>query len=225
MELYYMIAVVDRNREKGLLSICRELDISMTLTMNGWGTATASHLLLHNLRPTEKTIFGAVVSAITRKKMIHGAERKLFIDIPGNGIMMFIPLKSVVSRRALDFFTFNQELEGDGPVMDFKHELIVVILNEGYCDMVMDSAREAGASGGTILHAKGTMGRETEKFYSVSMAEEKDMLYILAAAEKKTDIMQTIQRKCGSGTDAGAICFSLPVSDVIGLRHLDESAY
>lgn len=34
--------------------------------------------------------------------------------------------------------------------MEFNHELIVVILNEGYADLVMDAARAAGAGGGTV---------------------------------------------------------------------------
>ena len=36
--------------------------------------------------------------------------------------------------------------------MDFSHELIMVIMNEGYSDTVMDAARSAGAGGGTVLH-------------------------------------------------------------------------
>ena len=35
--------------------------------------------------------------------------------------------------------------------MDFSHELIMAIMNEGYSDTVMDAARSAGAGGGTVL--------------------------------------------------------------------------
>ena len=59
--------------------------------------------------------------------------------------------------------------------MEFNHELIVVILNEGYADLVMDAARAAGAGGGTVLHAKGTGSKRGEKFFGVSLADEKDM--------------------------------------------------
>ena len=44
------------------------------------------------------------------------------------------------------------------------YELIVVICNIGYNDMVMDAARQAGATGGTIIHARGTARKETEDF-------------------------------------------------------------
>ena len=62
--------------------------------------------------------------------------------------------------------------------MNFDYELIVVILNEGHSDMVMDAARSAGAGGGTVLHAKGTGAIGTEKFFGVTLANEKDVIYI-----------------------------------------------
>ena len=111
---------------------------------------------------------------------------------------------------------------GTKPDMQFEHELIIVILNEGYSDMVMDAARSAGAAGGTVLHAKGTGKTKTEKFFGVSLAEEKDMIYIVSAAGKKSDIMRAINKNAGPETKAGAICFSLPVSEVAGLRKFDE---
>ena len=106
--------------------------------------------------------------------------------------------------------------------MNFEHELIIVILNEGCSDMVMDAARSAGATGGTVLHAKGTGKTKAEKFFGVSLAEEKDMIYILTSSGRKAEIMKAISRDCGPETPAGAICFSLPVTEVAGIRRLDD---
>lgn len=76
--------------------------------------------------------------------------------------------------------------------MDFSHELIMVIMNEGYSDTVMDAARSAGAGGGTVLHAKGTGRARAQKFFGVSLADEKDVVYIVAHADEKAAIMQAI---------------------------------
>ena len=48
------------------------------------------------------------------------------------------------------------------------------------------------------------------------------MIYIVSAAGKKSDIMRAINKNAGPETKAGAICFSLPVSEVAGLRKFDE---
>ena len=61
-----------------------------------------------------------------------------------------------------------------------EHELIFVIANEGYTDLVTDAARSAGASGGTVLKARGTGGSHSEKFFGFSIAEEKAQLDVLA---------------------------------------------
>ena len=106
--------------------------------------------------------------------------------------------------------------------MDFEYELIVVILNEGYSELVMDAARAAGARGGTVLHAKGTGAAVSEKFLGVSLAQEKDLVYIVASSKQKAEIMRSVSQNAGTGTKAGAICFTLPISEVAGLRQFDE---
>lgn len=222
MELYYVLSVVDRSEAKKFIGIHENLRLTVVLTVMGRGTATSEHLSLYDLEPSEKAVIGAIASASSAKQLIRNAKRKMFIDIPGNGVMMTIPLKSVGGGKTLAYMTDGQTLGGTAPDMNFDNELIVVILNEGYSDTVMDSARDAGATGGTVIHAKGTGRKSSEKFFGVSLAEEKDMIYILASAKKKSDIMQAITRNCGTGTQAGAICFSLPVSEVAGIRRLDE---
>ena len=102
--------------------------------------------------------------------------------------------------------------------MDFEYELIVVVLNAGYADMGMDAAREAGAGGGTVLHAEGTGSTRSEAVCSVRFADEKDMIYIVAHKSEKAAIMKAVSQKAGPSTEARGICFSLPISDVMGLR-------
>lgn len=222
MELYYVLSIVDRNKAKEMLDIHQTMQLSVVLTNLGKGTATSEHLLLYDLVETEKAIIGTVASDSSARQLIKTAKRRLFIDIPGNGVMMVIPIKSIGGGRNLAYLTDGQTLGGAIPDMNFENELIIVILNEGYSDMVMDAARDAGATGGTVFHAKGTGRIKTEKFFGVSLAEEKDMIYILASAKKKTGIMKAINQECGTETKACAICFSLPVSEVAGVRKLDD---
>ena len=221
MELYYMIGVTERKKSQTLLDICKELNMPMVLTNLARGTATSEQLSLHNLDRSEKAVVSTVTDAAGVRRLMRQAKLKLYIDIPGNGIMMAIPLKSVAGARTLAYLTDNREMGGK-PSMEFAHELIVVILNEGYSDFVMDAARSAGAGGGTVLHAKGTGRTVSEKFLGVSLAQEKDMVYIVASSKQKAEIMRSVSQNAGTGTKAGAICFTLPISEVAGLRQFDE---
>lgn len=120
------------------------------------------------------------------------------------------------------YLTDNKTVAGEKPAVNSTHELIVVILSEGCSDMVMAAARPAGATGGTVLNGKGTGAREAEKFLGISLASEKDVVLIVADKNKKSAIMKAIMEKAGPGTEAGSICFSLPVTAVEGLRRLDD---
>ena len=101
-------------------------------------------------------------------------------------------------------------------------ELIVVISNQGFNETVMDAARGAGAYGGTVVHARGTGMERAEKFLGISLASEKDMIFIVVKTEQRDHIMQAVMMKAGMETPAKAIAFSLPVADTAGLRLFEE---
>ena len=102
-----------------------------------------------------------------------------------------------------------------------KSVLIVAVVDKGNTNLVMDSARSAGASGGTVVKAKGT-GAEIAKFFGVSISEEKEMIYIVAQREKRDDIMRAIIEKAGSNTDAHGVVFTLPVDGVVGIKAFEQ---
>ena len=105
--------------------------------------------------------------------------------------------------------------------MQTVQELIVAVYEKGYTDMVMDAAREAGAGGGTTIRAKGT-GAGAQKFFGLSLAEEKEMLFIVTATDKKKDIMRAIMQNAGIDSKAHSLVFSLPVTESAGFRFSDE---
>ncbi|MDY4104098.1 MAG: P-II family nitrogen regulator [Oscillospiraceae bacterium] len=221
MELNFLITVLERKRKNEMTALLQHHNVQLILTLLGKGTASREQLSLYGLEPTEKAVICAVSAGNRTRQIMKSAKRKLNIDIPGNGIMMAIPVKSVGGGKTLAYLTDNTPPDGTVPAMNFEHELIVVILNEGYTDPVMNAARSAGATGGTILHAKGT-ARETEKFFGVSLAQEKEVILIVSRTGEKGGIMQAVNRRCGPSTPAGAISFSLPISAVSGLRILED---
>ena len=216
MELNFVLCIQDRAKEERFRPLLE--GIPLVLTMLGHGTATGEHLNMYGLRATEKTTFAFVADAERTRKIIRDARRKLYIDVPGNGIIVSIPIKSVGGRRTMSYLTDNAPVNGAAPEMRFEYEMILAVMKEGYNEAVMNAARSAGASGGTVLHAKGTGKRFVEKFLDVSLANEKEVLLIVARAEEKADIMRAILTQ----TDAEAIVFSLPVSDVAGIGGLDS---
>lgn len=222
MELNFLLSVLDRDRADAMAAIYQDNGLPMILTFLGRGTARSEHLDLYGLQATEKAVVASVADGEKTRQIMRSAKRKLFIDIPGNGVMMAVPVKSVGGGRTLAYLTDNTTPESGMPAMQFEHELLVVILNQSYMDDVMNAARSAGAFGGTVLHAKGTGAKYAEKFFGVSLANEKEVILIAVRSNEKNNVMRAIMEQTGPQTPAGAITFSLPISSVAGLRNVDK---
>ncbi len=101
--------------------------------------------------------------------------------------------------------------------MKFKHEVIFCVVNAGFSDAVMDAAKQFGARGGTVIHARGTANKEAEKLFEITVQPEKEIVMILVPAEIKNDILHALYRAVGLNTPGQGIAFSMPVDEVVGL--------
>lgn len=98
-----------------------------------------------------------------------------------------------------------------------KYEMILCIVNSGFSETVMDAAKEVGARGGTVIHARGTANQEAEQFFHITIQPDKEMVLILVPAEIKDNVLHAIYRSAGLKSEGQGIAFSLPVDDVVGL--------
>ncbi len=219
----FVISIINNNALKIMNSIVERLNIPIVLSLIGKGTVSQSIRDMWGLESNEKRIVITVATDKKTKELIDEQKKRLYIDAPGNGIVIAVPVKSIGGQATLSLISQGEKIMKKAPVIDPENELIVIIANEGHTDTVMDIARAAGAGGGTVIHAKGTGGNGQEKFFSVSIAEEKEVIIIVAAQDKKADIMKAVIEKAGAATDAGAIAFSLPVSELAGFstKHQD----
>lgn len=99
-----------------------------------------------------------------------------------------------------------------------NYELVIVIVNANYSEIAMDAAREEGARGGTIIHARGTGTKMMEEKYGIIITPEKDMILILTRKNQRDKILNSVYKAVGLSTDGQGIAFSLPVSDVVGVK-------
>ena len=212
-----MITITDRSRCGEFAAWYQEQGIPLVLTALGSGTATTEILDCLGLEATEKAVLFCV--APHSPQLVRRAEKALWLDVPGRGILMTVPVSSIGGAAARDYL-LQQEVE-KSMEKEITHELLVVITNQGHTDMVMDAARAAGATGGTAVHAKGTGTELAKKFFGVSIAAEKELIFILTLEETRVPIMKAIMAQAGMQTEAQSLVFSLPVSDIAGLRRLD----
>jgi len=201
--------------------ICQELSLPLAVSMIGHGTAEKGILDFLGITSRERRVEICVATFDKTQKLIHALKRHLYIDIPGNGVVMSIPVRSIGGEKFVAYLS-EEEKSTYVPMEQYPYELIVVLTNEGFTDMVMSAAREGGATGGTVLHGKGTGYGQVEKFFSVSLAKEKEVILIVTKAEQKAAVMRSVIRNAGPSSKAGALVFSLPVKDAVGFSMTED---
>lgn len=212
----YVITICNPKSLELLTEICSGLELAMTTVLHGRGTAVKSMLDILGIESSEKRILFTVADGAKTQKLIELAKERLYIGVPGHGMIVSVPIKSVGGGLTMAYLNGGDENAKYTPDINYSYELIVAVTNEGMTDTVMNAARSVGAAGGTVLHGKGTGDSGDERFLNVSIAKEKEIVLIVAKADKKADIMKAVIEKAGPSTEAGTIVFSLPVSDIAG---------
>ena len=229
--LRLLFLIIKRSDVKEYHKFFEKNNISIIYDTLGNGTTHEKTLSLLGLEKNEKAVLISLVTPASLKKVLRGLAIEMKIDLPDRGIAVSVPLSSIGGAKALEYFSAGQEKDEsdqNGMIsnkeeekMVAEKELIVAIYEKGYTDMVMDAAREAGAGGGTTIRAKGTSAG-AQKFFGFSLAEEKEMLFIVTQTSKKKEIMKAIMQKAGIDSKAHALVFALPVTESAGFRFTDE---
>lgn len=98
-----------------------------------------------------------------------------------------------------------------------KYDMILVIVNKGYTDLVMEAARRNGARGGTIMTARGTGNPSIEKFYQVTITPEKEIVLILVDRTITDKVLKAVYDSSGLQTPGQGIAFAIPAGRTAGL--------
>lgn len=219
-DIYFVLTVVNHRYEPQFLKFFRESGAEYLLDVHAVGTAKSEFLNMLGLEATEKSIIFAAATSETKRRIMRNLVHLMGLDMPNAGIAVSIPMEAIGGASAMKLLLSGQAIEEreEKTVNDMPYSLITVIANNGCTDMVMDAARTAGAHGGTVLHAKGTGAATAQKFFGMSIVDEKEMILIAAAKKQAGDIMKAIMHNCGANTKAHAICFAMPVDQIAGFN-------
>lgn len=102
-----------------------------------------------------------------------------------------------------------------------EYDMIVAIIGRGFSDYVVSAARDAGATGATIVYGRGTADAD-KQVLGISLQPERELVLILVKSNERRAIMQAISDKTSLMEEGRGFCFSLPVSEVFGLKRVAE---
>lgn len=213
--LSMMIVVGDKDQSKKMLKIMECHKAYFSLATHAKGTANSKILNYLGLGESDKMMYMSIRPTEEARLLIDELDEKIKLYKHGHGVAFKSNLEKGCYHRPVKLK--QDETGGSDMAGETAHEMVVVIVNQGYTDDVMEAARAAGAGGGTALHARGCGLVGAEKFFGITVQPEKEIIIIVTQTEKTEAIMQAIGQTNGPETDAGAVSFSLPVNHVRGL--------
>ncbi len=218
-----LITIISRKDTEDFISFYEKYNVGIIYSTPCVGTAHKKTLDLLGIEQTDKTLLFSVLASEDIKMLSRKLSSEMDIDLPGRGIAISLPVSSIGGGKAMDYFLNGQEVTDAEEIgMNSKYELILAICEKGYSDIVMDAAREAGANGGTVIRAKGTGAKYVEKFFGMSIADEKEIIFIVSPTSKKNDIMKGIMRDAGIESKAHTLLISIPVSETAGFKLMEQ---
>ncbi len=220
-----MVTIVDRGKGQRIAEVCKAEHMHFHVICFGRGTSNTEIQDYLGIGETEKDLVISLVPNFRLPSAFSTISRVVQLRKKGRGIVFTIPISGISSMLS-QLMTQEEHMEMEREVnrmeKNAKHALIVAIVNRGYTHVVMDAAKSAGATGGTMMDARGIGYEKMESFLGISIHAEKSIVWIICSKESKNSIMQVINQAAGLRTEARGILLSLPVDDVMGLNGGEE---
>mgnify|MGYP000007615090 CR=1 FL=1 len=102
--------------------------------------------------------------------------------------------------------------------MHFK--LLLAFTDDTKSDTVLKAARNAGATGATVItNARGEGLKEAKTFFGLSLETQRDLLLFLVEEHMSRQILETIAEAGDFETMGAGIAIQIDVEDAIGVSH------
>ena len=212
-DMKLLLTIVDRDHGEGIVAITKKAGAQGGTILLGRGTAQRWLMQVLGLGDPRKDIVITLLSS----DILHAVTKELHTDPWVNSKVRGVSTVLDVSLLLRYASSSVSQPKGAPMSASTSHELISVIVNAGFADDVMAAARKAGATGGTIINARGTGREEDVKFFGITIVPEKELLLILTTREAAPAILDAIRTQPCLTEPGMGIAFCMPVEQFMPL--------
>ncbi len=210
-----VFSIITRGKAKKYMESLEKNGMGFNMRANGVGTAPSEMMDIFGLGTNDKDIVVTFAPESIINSYVYDMNKELGGSYEYGGLMMCVRL-SAISRLGSELINrASKEIDTKGGKKKVKsgqkHQLILVSVNQGYTDAVMQTARQAGAMGGTILRARLSESSMMEQLGEAEVQQEREIITIFAPAGTAVKIMDEINRNHGVMSEANGVVMALPV--------------
>ncbi len=102
-----------------------------------------------------------------------------------------------------------------------RFKLIIALVDDTKSNAVLDAAREAGATGSTVIsQARGEGVDKPKTFFGLTLETQRDVLMLLVEEHLSRSILETIADAGHfDDTPGSGIAFQIDIEDAVGVSH------
>lgn len=208
-----LLSIVERDKGKKLIKELENINIKINFQSIGLGTAPTEMMDIFGLGTNDKDVIISLGNEEIVKSMMANFGTTFASHSKYGGLMIILEV-SAASRILSEILSFNSDRNaegGDGSMKNEHHNnLIVISVNEGYSDSVMEIARKAGATGGTVIKGRLAEVEELAEIKKTDVDGEREILCILAPLKTSQEIMNDVNREFGLTSEANGVVFAIP---------------
>lgn len=207
-----LLSIVGRNNGKKLMTKLDNNNIRLHLQTTGFGTAPSEMMDILGLASNDKDIVMSYGAESNVKALMKSFGESFASHSEYGGLLMVLKLSSI-NRLTSEILNRNKIEIGDEDIMNnnHKHNLIMITVSQGYIDDVMQTAKKAGAMGGTVIRGRLAETDRLKELANIDIEEEREILLIMAPAAITNTIMDEVNKSFGLKTEARGIMCSVPV--------------
>lgn len=210
-----LFSIMGRGKGKKYMDMLTEKGISFHIQMTARGTAPSEMMDILGLGNTDKDVIVSYATEQTCSSYIEALAKDVGATAGYGGLMMCFRLSAINRLTSEIIYRSAPDSEEKGVTKKManthKQQLILVTVNQGFTGQVMQTAKKAGAMGGTILRARLASADKLEQYGDIAAQEEKEVIAILAPESTAAKIMEEVNKEHGFHTNARGIITALPV--------------
>lgn len=212
-----IVSIIDRGRGSAVMKLYTQEQIFLHFQCPGQGTATSEIMDILGLGTDQKDIILSFGTAQAAGRLLNLLDGDLRSALDTRGIVFSLQLQALNNLAAAVLYTQTQiKTHNGGTHMEqTKNSLILVMVNQGYTDQIMATAKKAGARGGTVVRGRWNGFEDMETAYGLELDSDKEIIAIVVSREQQGDILDALNSAHGLRSEANAVLCSLPIDQLV----------
>ena len=209
-----LLSIVERDKGKKLIKALENINIHVNFQCVGFGTAPTEMMNIFGFGGKDKDIIISLgAESAVRSMMTNFGEN--FVSHTKYGGVMIVLRVSAANRILTEILRYDgddaiSEKENVAMKNEYHNNLIIISVNEGFSDDVMQVARKAGATGGTVIKGRLASFGELLNPEKNDTDDEREIICILSQVDTGKKIMEDVNKEFGMKSPAKGVTIAIP---------------